>query len=71
MKKAPVKILKKPDLTVISFLLDESGSMGSCYGPTIEGYNTYIDQLKASPDSNKVLFTLTKFEGGKVEVVHN
>lgn len=49
--------------SLIAIVLDESGSMSSCLGPTIEGYNQYIgEQKKLNPESTKV--TLCKFEGG-------
>ena len=54
---------------LISFVLDETGSMLDCYDQTISGFNEYIDTLKKSND--ELLMTLTKFNSDKVEVVYN
>lgn len=52
----------------VSFILDETGSMNSVKDQTISGYNEYIDTLK---QEKEVLFTLTKFNSDKVEVVYD
>ncbi|NIP23783.1 MAG: VWA domain-containing protein, partial [Phycisphaerae bacterium] len=52
----------------VSFILDETGSMLSVKDQTISGYNEYLDTLKQEKD---VLFTLTKFNSAKVEVVYD
>lgn len=56
--------------TIVSLLLDESGSMGSCLDSTIEGFNQYVAELRKK-NSKDVNFTFTKFEGNNVRVVHN
>lgn len=61
---------EKPRDTIVSFLLDESGSMGSCLQQTIGGFNEYINGLKKKAVGNTAM-TLTKFEGNNVVVVHN
>ena len=71
MKKNKVQVLKGADVTLVCFLLDESGSMSSCLEPTIQGYNTYIKQMKDAPRINEVMFSLTKFEGCNVVKVHD
>lgn len=55
--------------TIVNFVLDETGSMGVCRTATISGFNEYIQNLKTA--TGKVLFTLTKFNSTKVEVVYN
>lgn len=45
--------------TIIEFLLDETGSMGSCKNQTVGGFNDFLDEQKAQ--SGKCLLTLTKF----------
>ena len=49
--------------TLISFILDESGSMASCYNETVAGYNEYIKGQRNQ--EGKCFVSLTKFEGGK------
>lgn len=53
--------------TVVSFLLDETGSMQSIKDDTIGGFNSYLDAL--SDDSNQYEFTLVKFDSNKTEKV--
>jgi Mg-chelatase subunit ChlD len=53
--------LSKNNKTVVTLLVDASGSMGSCYNETISGINEYIDTLKAS-DGN-ITFSLISFNG--------
>lgn len=50
--------------TVISFLLDETGSMNSIKDDTIGGFNAYLDGL-----SGNIEFTLVKFDSMKIEKV--
>lgn len=52
----------------VSFLLDESGSMSAVLNDTIGGFNTYVDTLK---ELKGVRFTLTKFGGDRVDIVHS
>lgn len=46
---------------VVGIVLDESGSMYSRTGQTIEGYNKYLGDLKKDNADKTVLFSLTKF----------
>jgi uncharacterized protein YegL len=55
---------------VVSFVLDESGSMGSRSQATISGYNEYLQQLKKDNEGKKVLFSLTKF-ASRAHIVHS
>lgn len=52
--------------TVVSFILDESGSMESVRDAVISGYNEYIHSLGAKSDP--MLFTLTKFDSNGIRV---
>lgn len=53
----------------VNFLLDESGSMGSCINQTISGFNEYIKALKK--EKKNVKFTLTTFGGSRVNMIYN
>lgn len=55
----------------IHFILDESGSMGSCRNATIDGFNEYINGLKNDKNGNKYKVSLTKFEGGNIVNVYS
>lgn len=48
-------------VTIINFVLDESGSMNAVLSDTIGGFNSYIDTLKK--EDKNIRFTLTKFSG--------
>lgn len=50
---------KKIKPLYVNLLLDQSGSMGSVYGETLQGFNSYVDKLKEQ--KNPTYFTLTKF----------
>ncbi len=52
--------------TLVTFVLDETGSMGSVRDATISGFNEYVDALRAE---RKMLWTLTKFHSRRVEVL--
>lgn len=56
-------------MTVVSFLLDETGSMDTVRDATISGFNEYVGSLKQR--DAKVLFTLTLFNSAKLATVHN
>lgn len=53
---------------LISFILDESGSMTSCYDATVVGFNEYVKGQKST--EGKCNMTLTKFEGGHVRKLY-
>ncbi len=55
---------------LVSFILDETGSMQRVKGQTISGFNEYVNTLKSGDSANDIQFTLTKFNSEKVEVVH-
>ena len=50
----------------ISFILDETGSMMSIKDKTIKDFNEYLQSIKTF----KGIFTLTKFNSNKIEVVY-
>ena len=52
----------------ITLILDESGSMQSCKGAAIAGFNQYVATLRNEPVETHV--TLTLFHSGKTEVRH-
>lgn len=50
---------------LISVVLDESGSMQSCWNDTITGFNEYVQGQKTA-DAGACWLTLNKFEGGRI-----
>lgn len=54
--------------TLISVVIDESGSMESCRDATILGFNSYIRDLRQLSDA---FVTITKFGGSRVTQVAN
>lgn len=56
--------------TLVSFLLDETGSMGVCRDTTISAFNEYVQSLRNDPDS-RFRFTLVKFNSNHVTTVCN
>lgn len=52
--------------TLVTFLLDETGSMESIKDDTIGGFNSYVDSLR-DETHGKVRFTLLKFDSRRVE----
>lgn len=61
---------EKPRETIVSFLLDESGSMQSCLDSTIDGFNEYLNG-RIKKDTGDSLFTFTKFDSAAITVVHD
>lgn len=53
--------------TLVTFLLDETGSMQSIKDDTIGGFNNYLATLKAG--DGDISFTLLKFDSNRVEKV--
>jgi len=54
-------------MTLVTFLLDETGSMESIKDDTIGGFNSYLSTLKAS--GTPIDFTLIKFDSRRIEKV--
>ncbi len=50
----------------VTLILDESGSMQSCKGAALAGFNQYLAGLRKEPGDTRV--TLTLFNAGKTEV---
>ena len=48
--------------TIISFILDRSGSMETIRKNVISGFNEYINGLKKSKEKKNILFSLTTFD---------
>jgi len=53
--------------TLVTFLLDETGSMESIKDDTIGGFNSYLSALKGSGEL--IDFTLIKFDSRRIEKV--
>lgn len=51
--------------TLVTFVLDKSGSMQSCYAATVEAFNAYISELKKEPDD--LAFSLIQFDTVSIE----
>lgn len=56
---------------IVSFILDETGSMQAVKGQTISGFNEYVQALQADENAKDIRFALTKFNSEKVEVVYD
>ena len=54
--------------TLVSFLLDETGSMGMIKDQTIKGFNEYVSALNLDKD-NKYRMNFVKFNSSKTEKV--
>ena len=52
--------------TVVSFLLDETGSMFGVKEKTINSFNEYVQALKG--EKNKISMTLTRFNSDVVKI---
>lgn len=55
--------------TVIAMVLDESGSMNSCWDATIAGFNEFIAGQKAAKDAGKAYVTLVQFDSPHIKTV--
>jgi uncharacterized protein YegL len=60
-KESKPKAKENRGSVLINFVLDKSGSMGSCVDDTISGFNTYIKKLKEDKKSS-YKFSLTLFD---------
>ncbi|BFU96872.1 MAG: conserved protein of unknown function [Nitrospira sp.] len=58
-----------PQPLYVTLILDETGSMQSCKGSAIAGFNQYLASLKKEPAETR--FTLTLFNSKKTEVRYN
>lgn len=58
--------------TLINIVLDESGSMNSCRGTTIAGFNEFVNGQKSTEAAAGAGYlTLVKFDAGNVTTVFN
>jgi len=58
-----------PQPLYVTLILDETGSMQSCKGSAIAGFNLYLASLRKEPAETR--FTLTLFNSKKTEVRYN
>lgn len=55
--------------SLVTFLLDRSGSMGSCKSATIEAFNAYLSGLQAEKDA-AIDFTFLQFDTQSLDKIH-
>lgn len=53
--------------TLVTFLLDKSGSMGPIKADTIGAFNIYLDELKANPEG--LVFSFLQFDTNSTDVI--
>jgi uncharacterized protein YegL len=53
------------ETTLVTFLLDRSGSMGQIWDETIGGFNVYLEKLQQ--DGEAIKFTLLQFDTGGID----
>ena len=63
---APKQPNHAAQLLYVTLILDESGSMQSCKGAALAGFNQYLASLRLEPVETH--FTLTLFNAGKTDV---
>jgi hypothetical protein len=51
-----------PEATLISVILDRSGSMASVREPTIQGFNEFLQAQRQQNDGGRALLSLTQFD---------
>jgi hypothetical protein len=51
-----------PEATLISVILDRSGSMASVREPTIQGFNDFLEAQRQQNDGGRALMSLTQFD---------
>ena len=59
LEVTPKNKTKSKQITLVNFILDGSGSMGTCYNDTLGSFNTYVETLKK--DEGNYHFSLTIF----------
>jgi len=60
--------LPENERLLVSFILDETGSMETCKEATISGFNEYIETLKQRRGT--IRMTLMKFDSTKMDIVY-
>ena len=53
---------KRPEATLISVILDRSGSMGHLREATITGFNEFVREQRKEADGGRALMSLTQFD---------
>ena len=56
--------------TLVSFLLDRTGSMADCLTETITGFNTYLKELLKNDDGT-MRFSLSQFDSQSIDIIHD
>jgi len=59
-----------PQTTIVSFLLDRTGSMEAIKDETIGGFNAYLDALEAEA-GDLVVFTLLQFDSQSIDTLYS
>ena len=54
---------------LIAVVLDESGSMNSCYDSTISGFNEFVAGQRAAKNAGDATLTLNKFDAPHIKTV--
>lgn len=62
----PIDLTQKT--TLVTFLLDKSGSMASVRKPTIDAFNAYLDGLREEPTG--ILFSFIQFDTVSTDVIN-
>ena len=68
LKKQAISKMRSETSTLVTFILDESGSMDTVRNETIEGFNSYINNL--SKDEATTLVSLITFNGNGIDLVY-
>ena len=55
---------------LIAVVLDESGSMNSCYDSTIAGFNEFVQGQRAAENAGDATLTLNKFDAPHIKTVY-
>jgi hypothetical protein len=55
---------------LIAVVLDESGSMSSCYDSTIAGFNEFVQGQRAAENAGDATLTLNKFDAPHIKTVY-
>lgn len=56
--------------TLIAVILDESGSMGSCWAQTISGFNEFVAGQAAAQGAGAAYLSLIKFDAPHIKTVY-
>jgi hypothetical protein len=65
------RMLEQPTVTrtIVSFLLDRTGSMATIKDETISGFNVYLDTLEREA-GDLVAFTLLQFDSRSIDTLY-